>query len=104
MNGRLIDAIEVSPARGGRDKLFSWIEALPRMRLAAIENALGYCLALVRRLLAAETELVDIFVAVVCGDGRGIGQRGKSDCWNALVVRTNGSARPVAGGAAGRPP
>jgi transposase len=55
-------------------------------RLVAIENALGYGLALARRLLHAGEELVDVPAVLTCDGRRSSGRRGKHDQGDALVV------------------
>lgn len=84
--GRLIDGLDVDAGTGGLAQLSDWIAAFPQPRLVAIENARGYGLAIVRRLLAQGEELVDVPAGLTCDGRRGSGQRGKHDQGDALVV------------------
>lgn len=84
--GRLLKAIEVGAGARGLAQLEGWIDALPRPRLVAIENARGYGLAIVRTLLAQGEELVDVPATLTCDGRRGSGLRGKHDQGDALVV------------------
>jgi transposase len=84
--GRLIEAINVDAGVRGLERLCAWLEALPQPRLVAIENARGYGLAIVRRLLAQGEELVDVPAVLTCDGRRGSGQRGKHDQGDALVI------------------
>jgi transposase len=85
-HGRLLEAIEVGAGARGLAQLRAWIEALPRPRLVAIENARGYALAIVRLLLTEGEELVDVPATLTCDGRRGSGLRGKHDKGDALVV------------------
>lgn len=85
-HGRLIGSVEVAAGAGGLERLCAWIEALAQPRLVAIENARGYGLALVRRLLAQGEELVDVPAVLTCEGRRSSGQRGKHDQGDALVI------------------
>jgi transposase len=85
-HGRLLETIEVAAGLPGLGQLLAWIEALPRPRLVAIENARGYGLAIAQSLLAQGEELVDVPATLTCDGRRTSGQRGKSDQGDALVV------------------
>lgn len=85
-HGRLIDGVEVTAGDSGLERLAAWIAALPAPRLVAVENARGYALALVRRLLVQGEELVDVPATLTCDGRRHSGQRGKHDRGDALVV------------------
>jgi len=85
-HGRLLDGLEVAAGERGLQRLAAWIAALPKPRLVAVENARGYGLALVRRLLAQDEELVDVPATLTCDGRRHSGQRGKHDRGDALVV------------------
>ena len=85
-HGRLIDSVEVKAGERGLEQLAAWIAALAAPRLVAIENARGYGLALVRRLLTQGEELVDVPATLTCDGRRHSGQRGKHDRGDALVV------------------
>jgi transposase len=84
--GRLLDGIDIAAGDRGLERLESWLETLPQPRLVAIENARGYGLAIVRRLLAQGEELVDVAAVLTCDGRRSSGQRGKNDQGDALVV------------------
>src|SRR4051812_20768087 len=84
--GRLLEEIEVRAGPRGLAQLRAWVEALPRPRLVAIENARGYGLAIVRLLLEQGEKLVDVPATPTCDGRRGSGQRGKHDQGDALVV------------------
>jgi transposase len=84
--GRLLDGIEVGAGPRGLAKLSTWIAALPKPRLVAIENARGYGLAIAQSLLAQSEELVDVPATLTCDGRRSSGQRGKHDQGDALVV------------------
>lgn len=84
--GRLLDSLEVGAGPTGLEQLCEWLARFEQPRLVAVENARGYGLALVRRLLLAGEEVVDV-PAARTGDGRRrSGQRGKDDEGDALVV------------------
>ncbi len=85
-HGRLLNSLEVAAGEGGLEQLTGWIDALPAPRLVAVENARGYGLALVRRLLARGEELVDVPATLTCDGRRRSGQRGKHDRGDALIV------------------
>jgi transposase len=85
-HGRLIDGVDVAAGVGGLERLCAWIDALPRPRLVAIENARGYGLAIIRRLIAQGEELVDIPAVMTCDGRRSSGHRGKHDQGDALIV------------------
>jgi transposase len=84
--GRLVEGIEVDAGGRGLELLCAWLAALPQPRLVAIENARGYGLAIVRRLLTQEEELVDVPAGLTSDGRRGSGQRGKHDQGDALVI------------------
>lgn len=84
--GRLIEGIDIDAGVRGLEQLCAWLESLPQPRLVAIENARGYGLAIVRRLLAQGEELVDVPASLTCDGRRGSGQRGKHDQGDALVI------------------
>jgi transposase len=84
--GRLLDSLEVGAGPAGLEQLCAWLARFEQPRLVAVENARGYGLALVQRLLVAGEEVVDV-PAALTGDGRRrSGQRGKDDAGDALVV------------------
>lgn len=85
-HGRLLEGIEVGAGVRGLARLSAWIDALPQLRLVAIENARGYGLAIVRLLLARGEELVDVPATLTCDGRRSSGLRGKHDQGDALVV------------------
>jgi transposase len=84
--GRLLDSLEVAAGPAGLERLCDWLEGFERPRLVAIENARGYGLALVRRLLGRGEALVDVPAVLTCDGRRRSGQRGKHDQGDALVI------------------
>src|SRR5262245_5764060 len=84
--GRLLDTLEVTAGPAGLEQLCGWLARFEGPRLVAIENARGYGLALVRRLLVAGEELVDVPAVLTCDGRRSSGARGKHDEGDALVV------------------
>jgi transposase len=84
--GRLLDTLEVTAGPTGLEQLCGWLARFEQPRLVAIENARGYGLALVRRLLLAGEELVDVPAVLTCDGRRSSGRQGKHDEGDALVV------------------
>jgi transposase len=84
--GRLLDSLEVVAGPVGLEQLCMWLARFEQPRLVAVENARGYGLALVRRLLVAGEELVDVPAALTAKGRRHGGQRGKDDQGDALII------------------
>jgi hypothetical protein len=89
-HGRLLEGIEVGAGARGLARLSAWIEALPKPRLVAIENARGYGLAIVRVLLKEGEELVDV-PATLTRDG-GAGAACAASTTRAMLLSSPGLA------------
>lgn len=84
--GRVVSEIAVEADPAGLRELLEWMTAMPAPRRIAIENARGYGLAIVERLVSAGEQVIDIPGLMTRAGRRASGQRGKSDRGDAIAV------------------